>query len=618
METFIQILVNILLVAAFIFIARKKDFLSFFSGGKWLLTWFAIGIITLMDELTSIYYAPFEAFRFIGLKAIFYIALTSLLIRFLSTRMVEISEILEEAGMKGGGVYSFSYLAFGPSLSFVAISSILVDYVLTATISTVAAVNNGTAFLGTGPLVNYLLMFGVIALITLLNIWGIKENARFTFFIFVMAAFVLVNLILGGFFNFNSAAVGNLGKGFNFFVADFTKGNIFSSYSLMITGIGSCILAYSGVESVLQTASLVKNWKVIKKAYLFLAVTVGIVTPIIALLALSSGNININNHETDLIPFFASSINGKAFGFIVSILATITLIMAVNTAMVASAELIEKVAERYHYQWLIELNKRQSLYKIHIINAVFYCGILIITSGSQAVLAEMYAVGLVASFVINTGALLKYRYQKGKKNVSKYYTSRTGTLILFIILLSTLAYIVTHRPFGTLLWFIITSIFIYLGYRISKTRSPEIASRIETNNPMDIVFALAEIQSENVNLVFRRPKEQEIIEDNKNSVYVTFYTPRLEKPESHIPNQFWIAMQPRTSLYIMILSILKTVQYELGTVKKVSIHFGWPMSSWIDRLSISTMIYNITRLPKKFPEFSFNLNYTGKETDTEG
>jgi len=618
METFIQILVNILLVAIFIYIARKKDFLSFFSGGKWLLTWFAIGIITLMDELTSIYYAPFEAFRFIGLKAIFYIALTSLLIRFLSTRMVEISEILEEAGMKGGGVYSFSYLAFGPSLSFVAISSILVDYVLTATISTVAAVNNGTAFLGTGPIVNYLLMFGVIALITLLNIWGIKENARFTFFIFVMAAFVLVNLILGGFFNFNSAAVDNLGKGFNFFVADFTKGNIFSSYSLMITGIGSCILAYSGVESVLQTASLVKNWKVIKKAYLFLAVTVGIVTPIIALLALSSGNININNHETDLIPFFASSINGKAFGFVVSILATITLIMAVNTAMVASAELIEKVAERYHYQWLIALNKRQSLYKIHIINAVFYCGILIITSGSQAVLAEMYAVGLVASFVINTGALLKYRYQKGKKNVSKYYTSRTGTLILFIILLSTLAYIVTHRPFGTLLWFIITSIFIYLGYRISKTRSPEIASRVETDNPMDIVFALAEIQSENVNLVFRRPKEQEIIEDNKNSVYVTFYTPRLEKPESRIPNQFWIAMQPRTSLYIMILSILKTVQYELGSVKKVSIHFGWPMSSWIDRLSISTMIYNIIRLPKKFPEFSFNLNYAGKETDTKG
>jgi amino acid transporter len=616
-QTFIQIAINLLLVAAFIYIARKKDFLSFFSGGKWLLTWFAIGIITLMDELTSIYYAPFEAYRFIGLKAIFYIALTSLLIRFLSTRMVEISEILEDAGMKGGGVYSFSYLAFGPSLSFVAIASILVDYVLTATISTVAAVNNGTAFLGTGPLVNYLLMFGVIGLITLLNIWGIKENARFTFFIFILAAFVLVNLIMGGFFSFNEAAVSNLGEGFHSFIADFSSGNILSSYSLMITGIGSCILAYSGVESVLQTASLVKNWKVIKKAYLFLALTVGVVTPIIALLALSSGSIDINGHETDLIPFFASSINGPAFGFVVSVLATITLIMAVNTAMVASAELIEKVAERYHYHWLIDVNKRQSLYRIHLINAVFYSGILVITSGSQAILAEMYAVGLVASFVINTGALLKFRYQRGKKNISKYYTSRVGTLILFIVLLSTFVYIVTHRPFGTLLWFIITSIFIYFGYRISKTRSPEIASRVETNNPMDIVFALAEMATNNVNVAFRRPKEHELIEDNQNSVYVTFYTPRLEKPESMLPNHFWIAMQPRTSLFMMILSILKIIQYELGTEKKVTVHFGWPMSSWLDRLSISTMIYNITRLPKRFPEFSFVMNYSKIETDVK-
>jgi hypothetical protein len=386
----------------------------------------------------------------------------------------------------------------------------------------------------------------------------------------------------------------------------------------MITGIGSCILAYSGVESVLQTASLVKNWKVIKKAYLFLALTVGIVTPIIALLALSAGGMDINGHETDLIPFFASSVHGPTFGFIVSILATVTLIMAVNTAMVASAELIEKVAERYNYHWLIAVNKRQSLYRIHLINAVFYCGILIITSGSQAILAEMYAVGLVASFVINTGALLKFRYQRGKKKISKYYTSRVGTLILFIILLSTFIYIVTHRPFGTLLWFIITAIFIYLGYRISKTRSPEIASRVETKNPMDIVFAFADMESKNVNLVFRRPKEHELIEDNKNSVYVTFYTPRLEKPESIIPNHFWIAMQPRTSLFIMILGILKTIQYELGTEKNVTIHFGWPMSSWLDRLSISTMIYNITRLPKRFPEFSFVMNYSKKETEAKG
>lgn len=610
MKTYAFILVNVFLVIIFIGISRKNNFLSFFSNGKWLLTWFAVGIITLMDELTSIYYAPFEAFRFIGLKAIFYIAFTSLLIRIYSSRMIEISEILEKEGLRGGGVYSFSYLAFGPTLSFIAIASIIVDYVLTATISTVSAVNNGTAFLSTGPLLNYLMMFFVIGFITLLNILGIKENARFTYFIFIFASFVLLNLIVGGFFNFNSNALQNLNTGFNSFRLDFSSGDIFRSYSLLIIGIGSCILAYSGVESVLQTASLVQNWKEIKKAYLFLALTVGIVTPIIALIALSSSGIKINKHETDLIPFFASSVNGPVFGFMVSILATVILIMAVNTAMVASAELIEKVAERYNYKWLIEENKRQSLYKIHIINAAFYCGILLITGGRQALLAEMYAVGLVASFVINTGALIKYRYQKGKKTVSKYYTSRIGTVVLFIILLSTFLYIVTHRPYGTMLWLIITVIFSYLGYKISKSRSPEIASRIETNNAMDIIFAIADIESSNVNIIFKRPKEGDNIRDVQNSVYITFYSPRLEKPETKFRNQFWIALQYRTTLYNMIVAVLETVRYEIGREKDINVIFGWPMSSWIDRLSISTMIYNITRLPKRFPEFSFNINYS--------
>jgi hypothetical protein len=68
----------------------------------------------------------------------------------------------------------------------------------------------------------------------------------------------------------------------------------------------------------------------------------------------------------------------------------------------------------------------------------------------------------------------------------------------------------------------------------------------------------------------------------------------------------------------MILGILKIIQYELGYEKKVTVHFGWPMSSWLDRLSISTMIYNITRLPKRFPEFSFVMNYSRKETDVKG
>ena len=113
--------------------------------------------------------------------------------RFLSTRMVEIAEILEHHNIRGGGVYSFSYLVLGPTLSFIAVASIMVDYVLTACISTVSAVENGLTFIALSAHgEKSALQFAVVWGIAGLNILGIKENARFTFGMF----FVIVTVLL--------------------------------------------------------------------------------------------------------------------------------------------------------------------------------------------------------------------------------------------------------------------------------------------------------------------------------------------------------------------------------------------------------------------------------------
>src|SRR5262245_1599217 len=196
--TSVLLLINLGLVVLFAVLLRRQNLLGFAAGGKWYLTWLSIGVITLMDELTSVFYAPAEAHRFIGHQAIFFIAFTSILMRFLSSRMVEIAQILERNGIRGGGVYSFSYLVLGPVASFVAVASIMVDYILTACISTVSAVINGTAFLPLSAGQEYGLILAIIWGVAFLNILGIRENARVTFFIFAAASFVFVNLITLG------------------------------------------------------------------------------------------------------------------------------------------------------------------------------------------------------------------------------------------------------------------------------------------------------------------------------------------------------------------------------------------------------------------------------------
>ena len=75
------------------------------------------------------------SYRFVGASTLVFIALTSLLMRLVSTRYTEIAEILQRHNIIGGGVCSFSYYVLGPTVSFIAAASILVGYIITACIS---------------------------------------------------------------------------------------------------------------------------------------------------------------------------------------------------------------------------------------------------------------------------------------------------------------------------------------------------------------------------------------------------------------------------------------------------------------------------------------------------
>ena len=494
MNAVVLVTLNLLLVGLSFLLLKQRGFLTYYRSGRMWLTWLGIGIITFMDEFTSIFYVPAESYRFIGSSAIVFIALTSILIRFLSTRFVEIAEILEHHSLIGGGVYSFSYLVLGPTVSFVAISSIMVDYILTACISAVSAVLNASSFfpaLSDSPHLVLTLVFASIWFVAGLNILGIRENVRFTFAIFMFAAFVILNLLASGSLNLDHGSMERIRASGHLALASVQGGSWLDSYGSFIRNIAFCILAYSGIESVIQTAGFVENWRAIKKAYVFLAVTVGLITPLVAVLALSAP-IKFAQHEGDLITHFATLVNGMWFGVVVAVLASVTLLMAVNTAFVASSELIERVAHRYGFHWIIATSRRNSLYRIHVLDAVLFSIIVLITSGSQKILADMYAIGLVASFCINMGSLLIYRYSMGTKEVISYSTSRLGTLALFIVLISCFVFLAWDKPNGTALWGFLTCVVLTSGIIVSKKRRPEKAEVDQAENEMQVILYLAE------------------------------------------------------------------------------------------------------------------------------
>ncbi|MEW6660740.1 MAG: amino acid permease [Thermodesulfobacteriota bacterium] len=605
MKTVVLTVLNVGLVLLFIYLLRKRELLSYHHQGRWWLTWLAIGVITLMDEFTSIFYVPAEAFRFIGLSAIVFIAVTSVLIRIFTTRLTEIAEILEHHGLIGGGVYSFSYLVLGPMVSFVAVASIMVDYILTACISAVSAVANATSFYPLPTPVTMALVLGIIWAVAGLNILGIRENARFTFMIFIAAAFVMLNLIVSGVLALDQRALGQIFQSAKITTDQLQAGSLIDGYSKFISHIAFCILAYSGVESVLQTAGLARNWQEIRRSYLFLGLTVGVVTPLVAALVLSAP-IDFKAHEGDLITYYASMLNGVPFGVAVAALASFTLSMAINTAFVASSELMERVAHRYGFFWLIATNRRQSLYRIHLLNAIFFSGIILLTAGSQSLLADMYALGILASFAINTGALIIYRYFMGTKGV-KYYTSRGGTLVLWIILASSFLFLAYDKHYATMLWGGVTALMLLGGFLVARKRAPEIKEIAQADSEMEMILSLAETEDPELHLYFRRSEEPELAAAKKNEAYITFYSPRAGIPPKTAANHFRFPLT-KISLFHRLLSLLRVVAYEFSD-RRVTVHLGWPMSSWWDRMAVGVMVFNLMRLPRLFPNFEFDIRY---------
>jgi hypothetical protein len=57
-----------------------------------------------------------------------------------------------------------------------------------------------------------------------------------------------------------------------------------------------------------------------------------------------------------------------------------------------------------------------------------------------------------------------------------------------------------------------------------------------------------------------------------------------------------------------MVGLLRVLAYELPD-RKITVQFGWPLSSWWDRLAVGVMVFNLMRLPRLFPQFEFDIRY---------
>jgi hypothetical protein len=158
---------------------------------------------------------------------------------------------------------------------------------------------------------------------------------------------------------------------------------------------------------------------------------------------------------------------------------------------------------------------------------------------------------------------------------------------------------------------------------VSRRHSPEVKAIAQGDSTKDLLDYLEKTQARTVHLFFRRGKEpkhgieerapgfdrREYGVHEKNSAYITFYSPRAGAPPKAAPNHFRFPLTRHRSLFQEIVAILRLVEAEL-TDHHVVVYIGWPLSSWLDRLAIGVWFLNLERLPRMFPEFGFIIRYT--------
>ncbi|PMP93026.1 MAG: amino acid transporter [Hydrogenobaculum sp.] len=607
----IAVLLAVLFVSLVLFfLTRKREYLYYTKKGKLWLGFAGVAVITMMDELTSIFYAPGEAFRFIGYKSITYLSLTSLLIFLYSLTMTEIAEILENNKIKGGGVYSFSYFVFGATASFIAAGSIIVDYVNTAVMSSISAVENLNFFFH-WPLVFKLgLELLIIWLIAGLNLVGAKENAKVTYALFAITAYVLTILAFLGISELDHTQISRVVSSYKTTLSqDFLTLDPLKTIELISIGFGSTILAYSGIESVLQTHKLVENWKTIYKAYIMLGLTVGIFTPLIGTLALARVE-NPLDHVDDLITYYSKLVGTNIMAIAIVILASLTLAFAVNTALVGATELISTMADNHKAYWISTTNRFHAHYRIIIFMSVFFSFIVLITQGNQDIVADMYAIGLIATFVINTGTIILYKIVRGNAQTKEYRTGIFRNLILFIVFLSTFIYIVIHKPYGTAMWTFVVLFFIIAGNIVTRIKTTEEEEKIaQIDKYADVIDYIGSLPKDKpIHIYFRRPSEN-VHEIGENMIYITFFFLRQKRPPKKLfKSHFILPVNAFWGIGYSSKKLLEDINNQYPD-KIFNIHFGWPLSSWFERIFTGVMVYNILQMPKQFPNWNFFIEY---------
>jgi len=375
------------------------------------LGFFLCWAVVFADIGTSIYYVPGILYNQpgIGKLAGLFVTLTLLVFILLTLKYAEVTYRYPQ----GGGVVTVSANAMRPWVGALGGMFILVDYFLTAAISSLS----GLIYLSVvvpkiGPLVLPITLV-LLVLLGILNWWGVSESAAVSAVGAVIAFLSNIAILIEVFANEKLTTI------LHVFSEIFSSGSHLTFVTLL-TGFAGSFLAFSGLESISQLSPVMKTprKRTGRLALLLVVLTIGITSP---LLTIFSTTLLQNAAHIDPNQFI-SLLGGKystVLGIEVAISASALLLFASNTAIIGTYHVFLALSRMRFFPTFVERRnawRGTPHYSIALATGIPIL-VLILVGGNINLLGDMYAFGLLGAFSLTCLGLdiVRFRERRQRK-----------------------------------------------------------------------------------------------------------------------------------------------------------------------------------------------------------
>jgi amino acid transporter len=406
-----------------------------------ILAWIGLGA----DGLSSASYGPEEAFRTLGKHtylAIFLALATALTVFVISYAYSRIIEYFPS----GGGGYIVATKTLGEKFGVVSGAALLVDYMLTITVSIVSC---GDALFSFFPAAwhPYKIEFEIAAILFLvvLNLRGIRESVTFLAPIFVI--FVVTHVVLIGYGILSH--VGQIGAVTQQISGDFRAGMVtlggWGMFFLFLRAFSMGGGTFTGIEAVSNGLQILREPRVQtgKKTMVYMAVS----------LAVTAGGIMVCYLLLGVVPTAGKTLNAVLAGKVFAgwsfggLLAAVTifsegalLLVAAQTGFVDGPRVIANMAVDYWFPHrFASLSDRFTIQ-----NGVLLMGgaatlLLLYSRGNITTLVVMYSINVFLTFTLSEIGMSRFFIKNRKtephwkKHLPVHLTGLTVCLTVLII-----------------------------------------------------------------------------------------------------------------------------------------------------------------------------------------